>query len=57
MGKSTQGRSGFTEIRETVHIEADLTDQEKAAFFEEVYSRCPVTNNLHEQTPIVYEVE
>ena len=57
MGKSTQGRSGFTEIRETVHIEADMTDQEKAAFFEKVHLRCPATDNLYEQTPIVYEVK
>ena len=56
MGKTTEGHAGFSEIRETVFIDADLSDEEKRAFFEKVHFRCPVTNSILHQTKIVYEV-
>lgn len=57
MGKTKEGRAGFSEIRQMVEIDADLTDEEKAAFFEKVHSRCPVTDSLLSQTKINYEVK
>lgn len=57
MGKSEEGRAGFTEIRQIVKIDADLTDEEKAAFFEKVHSRCPVTDTILERTRIEYMVK
>lgn len=57
MGKTTEGRAGFTEIRVSVHIDADLTDEEKREFFHEVDSRCPTSDNLINETPIVFNVK
>jgi len=53
MGKTTEGRSGFTEIRSFVNIDADLTKEEKEAFLETVEARCPVANNIAEKSVIV----
>jgi uncharacterized OsmC-like protein len=57
MGNTKEGRAGFSEIREMVEIDADLTDDEKAAFFEMVHSRCPVTDTILRQTQIEYKVK
>lgn len=57
MGKSQDGRSGFIEIREKVRIDADLSDEEKVAFYEKVHSRCPVTGSILDNTPIEYDVK
>ncbi|NLN70975.1 MAG: OsmC family protein [Chloroflexi bacterium] len=56
LGKTQDGRAGFTEIREKVTIDADLTEEEKQAFFEKVHTRCPVTDTIRNQTQIQYEV-
>ena len=37
---------GFSEIRVSVDIDADMTAEEKAAFVHEVDERCPVSWNL-----------
>ena len=57
MGKTKEGRAGFTEIRIAVDIDADLSDEEKAAFFEEVDSRCPISDNMLKQTKLVFDVK
>jgi putative redox protein len=57
MGKTMDGEGGFLEIRQRVTINADLTDDEKAAFFEKVHARCPVTGSLVDQTRIISEVQ
>lgn len=46
MGKTTEGRAGFTEIRSFVHIDADLTKTEKDAFLKEIAFRCPIADNM-----------
>jgi len=56
MGKSTEGRAGFTGIRATVKIDADMTDEEKLAFLHEVDARCPVSDNLTAATPVAIEL-
>jgi len=56
MGKTTEGRAGFTEIRANVTIDADLTDQEKEAFFKKVDSRCPISDNLINNSKLVFTV-
>jgi uncharacterized OsmC-like protein len=58
MGKTTEGRAGFIEIRSFVHIDADMTKEEKETFLKEVALRCPVADNiLHKTvvTPVVVE--
>ncbi len=52
MGKTTEGRSGFTEIRTTVEVDADLTDEEKIEFIDEIERRCPVASNITEKSSI-----
>lgn len=46
MGLTDQGRSGFTEIRSFVDIDADMTTQEKEDFIQEIAKRCPVADNI-----------
>ena len=55
-GMTDEGRAGFTEIRVNVKIEADITDEEKQAFFERVDARCPLSDNLINTTKIVFAV-
>ncbi len=57
LGKTKDGRAGFTEINVAVQIDADLTLEEKQAFFEKVHSRCPVTDNLTHHSKLVFEVK
>jgi len=58
LGKTKEGRAGFTEIRSFVDIDADMTMVEKEAFLKEVAVRCPIADNiLHVSTlkPVVKE--
>lgn len=57
MGKTEESRAGFTQIREKVYIDADMTDVEKKNFFIDVASRCPVTDNIHYETEVTLEVQ
>jgi putative redox protein len=56
LGKTEEGRPGFTEIRVNVKIEADMTDEEKKAFLERIDARCPISDNLIQNMNIVFEV-
>ncbi len=57
LGKTKEGRAGFTEIRVAVDIDADMTDKEKQEFFEKVDSRCPISDNMINETKIVFDVK
>lgn len=46
MGKTTEGRAGFTNIRSYVTISADLTDEQKHQLISDITKRCPVADNL-----------
>ncbi len=46
MGKTTEGRAGFTEIRAYVDIDADMTMEEKEQFLQEIERRCPIADNI-----------
>ena len=56
LGKSKENRAGFTGIKVMLHIDADMTKQEKEDFIQEVESRCPVSDNLVNATSVVIEV-
>jgi uncharacterized OsmC-like protein len=56
MGKTEEGRAGFTQIREKVFIDADMTDAEKEAFFKKVSARCPVTDSIHYETETTFTI-
>ena len=58
LGKTTEGRAGFTEIRSFVHIDADMTKEEKETFLEEIAIRCPIADNMAQKSvikPVVVE--
>ena len=55
LGKTNEGRAGFTEIRANVEIDADMTQQEKEAYLEEITRRCPIADNMI-NTSLVKEV-
>jgi len=46
LGKTIEGRAGFTEIRTFVDVDADMTIEEKEAYIQEVESRCPIADNI-----------
>ena len=57
MGKTTEGRAGFTEIRVNAHIDADMTDEEKKAFLEKIDARCPISDILANKSSLVFKVD
>ena len=57
MGKTTEGRAGFTEIRVNAHIDADMTEDEKKAFLEKVDARCPISDILANTASLVFKVD
>lgn len=56
MGKPTDDRVGFSEIRITAVIDADLTDAQKQQFLDEVSQRCPLHDNLTHTTAVVHSL-
>ena len=56
MGRTVEGRAGFTVVRATVDIDADITREEKEAFLAEIDRRCPVTDVLQNGTTIDFIV-
>lgn len=56
MGKSTATRPGFSGIRVNVKIDADMTQEEKETFLQEIDERCPISDNIHNLTPIEFVV-
>jgi uncharacterized OsmC-like protein len=57
MGRNPGQPSGFGGITVTVKIDADMTKEEKEAFLHEVDLRCPVSDNIHNVTPMTFVVE
>lgn len=57
MGKTEEGRAGFNEIRVSVNIDADMTAEEKQSFLERVDARCPISDNMMNNTKIVFDVK
>ena len=56
MGKSTEDRAGFSAIRVITKIDADMSQEEKEAFLKDVDARCPISDNIHNLTPIEFIV-
>lgn len=56
LGKPTDARAGFQQIRVNVQIDADMTLAEKRAFLAEVDKRCPVSENLLKGTALTFSV-
>jgi len=52
LGKTTDGRSGYTDIKAFVTVDADMTNDEKQQFIERIASRCPVADNIKHATKL-----
>ena len=53
MGKSNNGqRAGFNGVTVTTTIDADMTKEEKEAFLARIDARCPISDNVHNLTPV-----
>jgi len=50
-GKDDTQRAGFQKIIVNLKVDADLSDEEKRQFAEEIDLRCPVSDNLIRTTP------
>ena len=57
MGKRSDVRAGFEGIRVKVAIDGDMTQQEKEQFVRDIDARCPISDNILNQTPIKFAVE
>lgn len=56
MGKPSEDRVGFTEIRINAKIDADLTDEQKAQFLDDICQRCPLHDNLSHGSTVVHRL-
>lgn len=52
MGKTEEGRAGFTEIRTYVNVDADMSKEDKEAFVHEIEKRCPIADNITGESTI-----
>jgi putative redox protein len=52
LGKPTASRVGFSAITARVKIDADMSDAEKAQFLHDIDTRCPISENLQNATPV-----
>jgi uncharacterized OsmC-like protein len=57
MGKNTDERPGFLSIHVHVKIDADMSQEEKEALLHKIDSRCPISDNIINLTPIEFVVE
>lgn len=53
LGRETSDRTGFQQVRLSVEIDADLDPAAKQDFLERVEARCPILDNLVNETPVV----
>jgi putative redox protein len=56
MGRSRENRAGFLSISVLVRIDAEMSQEDKQAFLEEIDARCPVSDNLKEVTDLSIEL-
>lgn len=56
LGMATDDRIGFRQIRITAAIDADWSDEEKAAFLDEVCHRCPLHDNVSLATEVIHQL-
>jgi uncharacterized OsmC-like protein len=51
-GKEKNELAGFTSITTNVKVDADLTEEEKKVFLEEIDLRCPISDNLRNPSSV-----
>lgn len=56
LGKSRENRPGLTGINVTLNIDSDMSKSEKEAFVHDIESRCPISDNIANTTPVKVEI-
>lgn len=56
LGLTKEGRAGFTEIRNYVTIDADMAEEEKEAFLNDIESRCPIADNMANTSKLIVDI-
>lgn len=56
MGRETEARAGFQEMRMKVEIDADLDMAAKQDLLERIEARCPIFDNVANETRVTSEV-
>lgn len=54
LGRESENRNGFQQIRVEASIDADLSEEEKKEFLDEVCERCPLHDNIKLATAVVH---
>ncbi|MFO8087838.1 MAG: OsmC family protein [Bacteroidales bacterium] len=52
MGKSQEERAGFKGIEVNIHADADADEETLKKWVEQIENRCPVSDNLSNETPV-----
>ena len=50
-------RAGFSSINVNIYLKADITDEQRKIWLENVSKRCPVTDNIMYPTPVNFKAE
>ena len=56
LGISKENRAGLTGIEVILNLDANMSKAEKEAFVDELESRCPVSDNIINTTPITVKI-
>lgn len=56
LGKPTEDRVGFSTIRISASIDADMTEADKQQFLDDICARCPLHDNLLHGTEVLHKL-
>ena len=57
VGAPTENRAGYSDIRVTVRLDSDADDATVQSIIDEAKTRCPVSDNLANPTPVSFAFE
>lgn len=57
LGKKTDVRAGFTDIRVKFMVDGEMSHSEKEAFLQDIDARCPISDNILNVSTIDFIVE
>lgn len=57
LGLSDDERAGFQNLNVNIKLESDANPEQEAELFALVKKRCPVNDNLANETPVFYQIQ
>ena len=57
MGKTTEPRAGFVDIRMEIDIDADMTAEEKLDFVKRIEARCPISDGYSNTSNVSFTIK